>query len=174
MNLDLFGGANITGAVAESQEAALFSTLEQFPLATVTSFVAILLVGIFFISGADAASVVMGMLSSRGTLHPKAWNVAMWGALTGAAAAVALLFGGLSGLQTVAILAGAPFALIMIGMVYSLFKALREEELASAVPQPGDAPEPERAMSRPSGAQAPQAMSVEEDPKESGSGPYTG
>jgi glycine betaine transporter len=152
INLDLFGGANIADAVAVSQEAALFSTLEQFPLAAVTSFIAILLVGIFFISGADAASVVMGMLSSRGTLHPKAWNVATWGALTGAAAAVALLFGGLEGLQTVAILAGAPFALIMIGMVYSLFKALRKEKLPSAVLQPGVAPEPERAMSRPSGS----------------------
>ena len=173
INLDLFGGANIADAVAESQEAALFSTLEQFPLAAVTSFIAIVLVGIFFISGADAASVVMGMLSSRGTLHPKAWNVAMWGVLTGAAAAAALLFGGLNGLQTVAILAGAPFALIMIGMVYSLFKALREEKLPSAMVQPGAAPEPGRAMSSPSGAPAPQRMSAK-DPREPGSGPYTG
>ena len=173
MNLDLFGGANIAAAVAESPEAALFSTLEQFPLAAVTSFIAILLVGIFFVSGADAASVVMGMLSSRGTLHPKAWNVAMWGALTGAAAAVALLFGGLNGLQTVAILAGGPFALIMIGMVYSLFKALREEKLPSAVVQPGAAPEPGRARSSPSGAPAPQRMSAK-DPSKPGSGPYTG
>jgi glycine betaine transporter len=114
----------------------------------------------------------MGMLSSRGTLHPKAWNVAMWGVLTGAAA-VALLFGGLNGLQTVAILAGAPFALIMIGMVYSLFKALREEKLPSAVVQPGAAPEPGRAMSSPSGAPAPQRMSAK-DPSEPGSGSYTG
>src|SRR5215217_7699907 len=173
INLDLSGGANIADAVAESQEAALFSTLEQFPLAAVTSFIAIVLVGIFFISGADAASVVMGMLSSRGTLHPKAWNVAMWGVLTGAAATVALLFGGLNGLQTIAILAGAPFALIMIGMVYSLFKALREEKLLSAVVQPGAAPEPGRAMSSPSGAPAPQRMSAK-DPREPGSGPYTG
>src|SRR5215211_4400885 len=173
INLDLFGGANIADAVAESQEAALFSTLEQFPLAAVTSFIAIVLVGIFFISGADAASVVMGMLSSKGTLHPKAWNVAMWGVLTGAAAAVALLFGGLNGLQTVAILAGAPFALIMSGIVYSLFKALREEKLPSAVVQPGAAPEPGRAMSSPSGAPAPQRMSAK-DPREPGSGPYTG
>ena len=160
MNLDLLGGANIAAAVAESQEAALFSTLEQFPLAAVTSFIAILLVGIFFISGADAASMVMGMLSSRGTLHPKAWNVAMWGALTGAAAAVALLFGGLEGLQTVAILAGAPFALIMIGMVYSLFKALRAEE-AAAETIDLSGPEVDRAITRPRGAPTPQQVSAE-------------
>jgi choline-glycine betaine transporter len=173
MNLDLFGGANIAQAVADSQEAALFSTLAQFPLASVTSFVAILLVGIFFISGADAASVVMGMLSSRGTLNPKGTIVALWGALTGAAAAVALLFGGLEGLQTVAIIAGAPFALVMIGMVYSLFKSLREERVPLAGPYPGAAPEPDRARSRPSGVPTPQQMSVE-DHREPGHKQYPG
>ena len=173
MNLDLFGGANIAQAVADSQEAALFSTLAQFPLASVTSFVAILLVGIFFISGADAASVVMGMLSSRGTLNPKGTIVALWGALTGAAAAVALLFGGLEGLQTVAIIAGAPLALVMIGMVYSLFKSLREERVPLAGPYPGAAPEPDRAMSRPSGVPTPQQMSAE-NRRESGNKQYPG
>ena len=173
MNLDLFGGANIGQAVAEGQEAALFSTLSQFPLASVTSFIAILLVGIFFISGADAASVVMGMLSSRGTLNPKGTIVALWGALTGAAAAVALLFGGLEGLQTVAIIAGAPFALVMIGMVYSLFKSLREERVPSAGPYPDAAPEPGRAMSRPSGVPTPQQMSAE-DRREPGNRPFPG
>jgi glycine betaine transporter len=164
MNLDLFGGANIAAAVADSQEAALFSVLAEFPLASVTSFVAIVLVGIFFISGADAASVVMGMLSQRGTLHPRGSIVAMWGALTGAAAAVALLFGGLEGLQTVAIIAGAPFALVMIGMVYSLFKALRSEETpAETLDVSG--PDVGRAMTRPRGTPTPQRMSAE-DPRE--------
>ena len=173
MNLDLFGGANIAQAVAEGQEAALFSTLAQFPLASMTSFIAILLVGIFFISGADAASVVMGMLSSRGTLNPKGTIVALWGTLTGAAAAVALLFGGLEGLQTVAIIAGAPFALVMIGMVYSLFKSLREERVPSPGPYPGAAPELDRATSRPSGAPTPQQMSAE-DRREPGNKQYSG
>src|SRR3712207_218059 len=108
--------------------------------------------------------MVMGMLSSRGTLHPKAWNVAMWGALTGAAAAVVLLFGGLEGLQTDAIPAGAPFALIMIGMVYSLFKALRaEKEPVETIDLSG--PDVDRAMTRPRGAPTPQQMS-EENPRE--------
>ena len=117
------------------------------------------------------------MLSSRGTLNPKGTIVALWGALTGAAAAVALLFGGLEGLQTVAIIAGAPFALVMIGMVYSLFKSLREERVPSAGPYPGPypgvAPEPGRAMSRPSGVPTPQQMSAE-DSGEPGHKQYPG
>jgi glycine betaine transporter len=160
MNLDLFGGTNIAAAAAESQEAALFSFLEQFPLAAVTSFIAIMLVGVFFVSGADAGSVVMGMLSSRGTLHPSKLVVAIWGALTGVAAAVALLFGGLAGLQTVAIMVGAPFILVMIGMVYSLFKALRAERATAETIDPSG-PDVDRALTRPRGAPTPQRMSAE-------------
>lgn len=36
---------------------------------------------------------------------------------------------GLDGLQTTAILSAAPFVLIMVGMCYSLFKALRSERV---------------------------------------------
>ena len=53
------------------------------------------LVAIFFITGADSASIVMGSLSSNGSLeHPKPRVVIFWGALTGAVAAVMLLAGG--------------------------------------------------------------------------------
>ena len=54
------------------------------------------LVAIFFVSGADAGSVVMGMLSERGTIEPTAL-VVLWGVLAGASAAVLLVMGGLRG-----------------------------------------------------------------------------
>jgi choline-glycine betaine transporter len=63
---------------------------------------------------------------------------------------------GLSGLQTATILSAAPFVLIIIGLCFSIFKALRGERL------PRVAPEPERARTRPTGAPAPQqARAVE-------------
>ena len=166
INLQLTGAANIADAVAESQPAALFSTLGAFPLAGLTSFIAIVLVALFFISGADAAAMVMGMLSSRGNLNPRPWTVVVWGVFTGAAAAICLLAGAIQGsvdaaitaLQSVAIASAAPFVLILIGLCFSLLKALRAEPLAGSQPV---APEPGRAMSRPSGAPAPQRMSAE-------------
>jgi choline-glycine betaine transporter len=45
------------------------------------------LVAIFFITGADAASIVMGSLSSNGAEHPRRAVVIFWGSLTGAVAA---------------------------------------------------------------------------------------
>ena len=41
-------------------------------------------VAIFFVSGADAASIVMGTLSERGAIEPKKPLVIFWGVLTGA------------------------------------------------------------------------------------------
>src|SRR3712207_3757315 len=99
----------------------------------------------------------MGMLSSKGNINPATPVVTVWGTLTGAAAAIALLADGLSGLQTAAILlSAAPFVLIMIGLWFSSFKALRGERL------PREAPQPERAGTRPTGAPArEQARAVE-------------
>jgi glycine betaine transporter len=159
INLELAGVGNISEAVNRGLENALFSTLDQFPLAWLTSLIAIILVAIFFVSGADAASVVMGMLSSRGTLEPSRVVIVIWGTLTGAAAAILLLTGGLAGLQTGAILSAVPFVLVMIGLCWSIFKGLSSEPVIA--PEPTVAPEPGRAASRPRGAPAPQQMSAE-------------
>ncbi len=54
------------------------------------------LVAIFFVTGADAASIVMGMLSQHGTEEPKRSLIIFWGVATGAVAAVLLWAGGLA------------------------------------------------------------------------------
>ncbi|CAN5146708.1 hypothetical protein BH18ACT10_BH18ACT10_12880 [soil metagenome] len=170
----IFGGAAIglaldgkidAATIAGTPETSLFAVLNQFPLAAVTSTIAIILVAFFFVSGADAASVVMGMLSSKGVIHPKRWAVVTWGVLTGAVAAICLLSGGLTGLQYAAIVSGGPFVLVLIGLCFSLFKALNAEPEMGA--EPRTAPEPGRAMSRPSGAPSPQQMSGD-SPEQSG------
>jgi hypothetical protein len=51
--------------------------------------------------------------------------------------------------------------LILIGLCVSIMKALRAEQLPTATPGRGDAPEPGRAASRPTGTAAPQQMSAE-------------
>ena len=175
IDLQLSGTANIADAVAESQPAALFATLGAFPLSGLTSLIAIVLVALFFISGADAAAMVMGMLSSRGDINPRAWTVVVWGVFTGAAAAICLLAGAIQGsvdaaitaLQSVAIASAAPFVLVLIGLCFSLFKALRAEPVPGGPTEATVAPEPGRAVSRPRGAPSPQQMSAQ-DPQERG------
>ncbi|MDT0380713.1 BCCT family transporter [Streptomyces sp. DSM 42041] len=123
-------GAGIAGEA--TPEGQLFAVLNEFPIAGVTSLVVMILVGIFFVSGADAASIVMGTLSQKGTLEPHRFVVIFWGALTGAVAAIMLLIGeggttALDGLQNLTILAAVPFTVVMIGLCVALMKDLRQD-----------------------------------------------
>jgi choline/carnitine/betaine transport len=133
----VFGGAAIRVqqegvdlAGEGSIEAQLFGLLDQYPIATVASVVVMVLVAIFFVSGADAASIVMGSLSERGTIKPSKGVVVFWGVAMGAVAAVMLLVGGedaLTGLQTITIVVALPFLVVMIGLAVSLVKDLRND-----------------------------------------------
>ena len=113
-------------------EGQLFGVLQQFPVATATSLLVMVLVGIFFVSGADAASIVMGTLSQKGALEPGRFVVVFWGVVTGAVAAIMLLVGSgqgdaLTGLQNLTILAAAPFVIVMIFMCIALMRDLRRD-----------------------------------------------
>ncbi len=123
-------GADIAGA--SSSEGQLFAMLGELPLATITSILVMVLVAIFFVSGADAASIVMGSLSERGALEPSKSTVIFWGVATGGVAAVMLLVGGdsaLTGLQNITIVAALPFAIVMVGLSVALVKDLRHDPL---------------------------------------------
>ena len=123
-------GTDIAGAGA--LESQLFTTLDSFPLAKVVSVLVMVLVAIFFVSGADAASIVMGTLSEHGTQEPSRRTVIFWGVATGAVAAVMLLVGGedaLNGLQSITIVAALPFVVVMAGLAVALVKDLRSDPL---------------------------------------------
>ncbi len=124
-----------TDAGGIATEASLFELLREYPLASITVALAVFLIAIFFVTGADAASIVMGMLSQNGEEEPNRALVIFWGVATGAVAAVLLVAGdnGLSALQALVILVAAPFMLILIGMCVSLVKALREEQFESTM-----------------------------------------
>ncbi|MGI9210049.1 MAG: BCCT family transporter, partial [Rhodococcus sp. (in: high G+C Gram-positive bacteria)] len=113
-------------------EGQLFGMLGNLPLVGVSTVVVMVLVSIFFVSGADAASMVMGSLTQRGTLRPSPWIVAFWGALTGGVAALLLWTGGadaLNALQTMTIIAAVPFVVVMIGLCVCLYRDLSTDPL---------------------------------------------
>ncbi|MEU5682915.1 BCCT family transporter [Streptomyces venezuelae] len=136
----VFGGSAMTVADRgglkgdTTQEAQLFGLLNEYPIATVTSLLVMILVGIFFVSGADAASIVMGTLSQKGALEPGRFVVIFWGIVTGAVGAIMLLIGdgnddALTGLRNLTILVAAPFTIVMIGMCVALMRDLRHDPL---------------------------------------------
>jgi len=136
----VFGGAAIDAQRAGERigglatDAMLFGLLDTYPLSAITAVLVMVLVGIFFVSGADAASIVMGALSERGAIEPSRGTVIFWGVLTGAVAAVMLIIGGggaqaLTGLQNLTIVAALPFAVVMVGMAWALLKDLRDDPM---------------------------------------------
>ncbi|KRF20889.1 choline transporter [Nocardioides sp. Soil797] len=122
-------GKNVFDGGAEAQ---LFNTLEHLPMTAIASVLVMILVAIFFVSGADAASIVMGSLSQHGALEPKRSPVVFWGVATGAVAAVMLLIGGdtaLNGLKNITIVAAVPFVFVMVGLCVCLVKDLSQDPL---------------------------------------------
>ncbi|MFI7103205.1 BCCT family transporter [Streptomyces sp. NPDC050161] len=124
---DATGQANLAETVGEGAEASLFGLLDSLPLGTLSSWVAMVLVMTYFVTSADSASLVMGSLTSRGALHPRTWLVVLWGVLMAAVAAVLLVAGGLTALQSATILVALPFTLVMLALCWSLLTELRED-----------------------------------------------
>lgn len=124
------GAADLVATIPRGAEASLFEMLDALPLGSFTSVVAVLLVMTFFITSADSASLVLGSLSSRGSLHPRTWLVVVWGVLMGGVAAALLLAGGLTALQNATILVALPFVVVMLLLCVSLVKELREDPAA--------------------------------------------
>ncbi|WUH98769.1 BCCT family transporter [Spirillospora sp. NBC_00431] len=115
-----------------SEEQITFNVLGNLPWDLLTAIVVMVLVAIFFVSGADAASIVMGTLSQRGSTSPARWVVIFWGAMTGGVAAVMLVIGGdkaLNGIQNITFIGALPFAIVLILLCVSLAKDVRDDPM---------------------------------------------
>lgn len=120
-------GAGIGESTTANINSAFFAMLEQLPLVPVTAVLTVVLVALFFISGADANTYVLSMLSSKGTLKPAKPVLTLWGVLTGACAVLLLVVGGLVALQQAAMLSALPFTIIVALLGISLILELRKD-----------------------------------------------
>lgn len=126
LHIELFGSGGISAAVAEDVSSGIFAMLSHFPLSGPMALLTMILLAIFFITSAESATFVVGMFTSGGDLNPDARLKIVWGVVEGAIAAMLLVAGGLSAVQTVAFIFSFPFMIIMILMAVSLAKALGE------------------------------------------------
>lgn len=121
------GVVDMAEKAKEGTESTLFAMLDALPLSTMTAWVAMILIMMYFVTSADSASLVMGSLTSRGALHPRRWLVVTWGLLMAAVAAALLVAGGLESLQSATILVALPFAVVMLFLCWSLLRELRTD-----------------------------------------------
>lgn len=128
LHLQLFDGLDLAGALKQGPEQVLFQVLDALPAARVMAVLATLLLLSFFVTSADSATLVLAMLTSGGAHEPRMWRKIVWGVLQAAVAAVLLVAGGLQALQSMAVIAAVPFAIILVLVCFSLTRALQEEE----------------------------------------------
>ncbi|MFG0436056.1 BCCT family transporter [Morganella morganii] len=138
-------GAEVLAQIVQEDVAlALFQFLNYFPFSSVLSFVAMLMVIVFFVTSADSGAMVVDTLASAGEIHTPVWQRIFWAFLMGAVAITLLLAGGLTALQTMTIATALPFAIILLIAIVGLLKALRidvykkdSQQLATLAPNAG-------------------------------------
>jgi glycine betaine transporter len=127
-------GVETATEAAASTSTAFFVVMSNYPLGTIISVIAVALLSTFFITSANSATFVLGMMSSEGDLNPTNTKKLLWGVMQSALALI-LMFSsanGLQMLQTASILTAFPFAFIMIFAMVSITKALMSDPLILA------------------------------------------
>ncbi len=112
-----------------SPSTALFAYLQNFPFTTIVSVIAILLVGIYFITSADSGALVVNKIAN-GNRQSTALQRITWCLLIGLVAFALLFAGGkqaLNALQTATIASAFPFLLILLAICVALLKSLYQE-----------------------------------------------
>jgi len=130
--MEIWQHVPLADAVKADVATALFTMFDAMPFGNVMSVVATLLVFVFFVTSGDSAVLVLGMMSTGGNPNPSRRVKIIWGVLVAGIAVSLLLAGGLKAVQTATILFALPFAIVIVLMVISLWRALAEDWRAEA------------------------------------------
>ena len=129
-----FGGTAVEMLTAGAQEIAdaplelkLFTMLDELPLAAITSFIAIVLVIVFFVTSSDSGSLVIDTITAGGKIDAPLPQRVFWATFEGLVAIALLLGGGLGALQAASVSTGLPFAIVLLIGCYALIKGLMSE-----------------------------------------------
>lgn len=120
--------SGIANIAKEATETATFATLEHFPLGFLLSIITLVVIIIFFVTSADSATYVLGMLSSKGSINPSGIVKVSWGVILALFAMIMIYTGGTQSIQNLLIIAALPFSIVIIFMIWSLFKSLSIEK----------------------------------------------
>ena len=129
IDISLSGDRTLIEATQEGYGNTMFALLDYYPLSGLTSIFAIVLIVLWFVTSSDSGSYVIDMLTAGGDPDPPKIQRVFWAVSEGAVASVLLLAGGLGALQAAAVVAGFPFAVVILLISIGLFRALRWDPL---------------------------------------------
>lgn len=130
-----FGGTAISQIINDGYTAVtdaplelkLFSMLEALPLQSITSFIAIVLVIVFFVTSSDSGSLVIDTITAGGKVDAPVPQRVFWATFEGLVAIALLLGGGLGALQAMAVSTGFPFTIVLLLACFAILKGLASE-----------------------------------------------
>ncbi len=130
-----FGGTAIHQIIADGytgvQDAALelklFKMLAVLPLTSITSFIGIALVIVFFVTSSDSGSLVIDTITAGGKVDAPLPQRIFWAVFEGLVAIALLLGGGLAALQAMAVSTGFPFTIVLLLACFAILKGLASE-----------------------------------------------
>lgn len=120
-------GKEFARIAIEHTETALFLVFGKYPFGNLMSGVAIVLLASFFITSADSATYVLGMMSSDGDLNPPGYKKLIWGIFQSLLAIALIFAGGLDMLKTASIIIAFPLLILLPIMIFSLFYSLKRD-----------------------------------------------
>ena len=137
--MTVFGETAIIQFVRDGYEAAtkaelplqLFAMLDALPLAQITSFIAIILVVVFFVTSSDSGSLVIDVIAAGGKVDAPTPQRVFWCVFEGLVAIALILGGGLVALQAMAVSAGLPFTIVLLMSTVAVIKGLASEPRSS-------------------------------------------
>ena len=133
--MTVFGGTAISQLVNDGYqlvvdaplELKLFAMLEGLPLQQITSFIAIVLVIVFFVTSSDSGSLVIDTITAGGKIDAPVPQRIFWASFEGLVAIALLLGGGLGALQAMAVSTGFPFTIVLLLACFAIIKGLQSE-----------------------------------------------
>ena len=133
--MTVFGETAILQVVRDGYEAAktaelplqLFTMLDALPLAQITSFIAIILVVVFFVTSSDSGSLVIDVIAAGGKVDAPTPQRVFWCVFEGLVAIALILGGGLVALQAMAVSTGLPFTIVLLMSTVAVVKGLMSE-----------------------------------------------
>jgi len=125
--IDQFISDGFSGVQDAALELKLFAMLGELPLASITSFIGIVLVIVFFVTSSDSGSLVIDSITAGGKVDAPTPQRIFWAIIEGAIAIALLLGGGLTALQAASVSTGLPFTIVLLVACYAVIKGLMSE-----------------------------------------------
>lgn len=125
--IDLYFSEGYTALKEAALPLQLFTMLDALPLAQITSFIAIVLVVVFFVTSSDSGSLVIDVIAAGGKVDAPTPQRVFWCTFEGLVAIALILGGGLAALQAMAVSTGLPFTLVLLMAAFSMVKGLASE-----------------------------------------------